>query len=154
MQVDAGLDAPCPADVLFGLVDDLGAYPQWLDLVARAVPDERVHDDGVDRLAWMVDLRASIGPLTRSKRLRMIRTVHDIDGHEVVFERAELDGRRHARWTLRAQVVEQPDGSGSTLAMTLRYGGALWTGGLLERALSEQIVSGRERLLKLIETTR
>lgn len=155
MQVDAGVDAPCRADVLFDLVDDLVHYPRWLDLVARADPDTSPGGgDGDGTSAWLVDLRATIGPFTRSKRLRMVRTVHDHDGHRVRFERVELDGRRHAQWTLEAAVAEQSDGAGSRLAMTLRYSGALWTGGVLERALSEQIASGRGRLLQLIETTR
>ena len=155
MHVDAGLDAPCAASELFDLVDDLACYPQWLDLVARAEadpPDARV--DGGSTGAWLVDLRATIGPFTRSKRLRMVRTVHDQEHHRVVFERAELDGRRHAAWTLEAAVVEQPEGVGSHLSMSLHYSGALWTAGVLERALGDQITSGRERLLQLIESTR
>lgn len=167
MQVEAGLDAPCAADVLFGLVDDLGRYPQWLDLVARADPvpssgetagataGETAGETAADGApAWLVDLRASIGPFTRSKRLRMVRTEHDREHTRVVFERAEMDGRHHAKWTLQAQVADLLDGAGSSLSMTLSYAGALWTGGLLERALTEQIIAGRARLLALIETTR
>ena len=157
MEVMAGLDAPCTPAALFVLVADLSSYPQWLELVAEAEPDLASPAGLPVGLpaglpAWRVELRASIGPLTRSKRLRMVRSVHDEDHHLVVFQRSEVDGRRHADWTLRAQVHEVI--GGSRLEMVLRYSGALWTGGLLERALSEQIERGRQRLLELIETTR
>ena len=39
---------------------------------------------------------------------------------------------------------------GSRLEMRLHYGGALWTGGVMEKVLAEQIVAGRERLLELV----
>ena len=37
MDVHAELDAPCPADVLFGWIDDLTRYREWLDLVVDTV---------------------------------------------------------------------------------------------------------------------
>jgi hypothetical protein len=82
----------------------------------------------------------------------MVRTVHDPAVHRVRFERRELDGRRHSRWVLDAQVDEHA--GGSALQMRLHYGGRLWTGGVLERALSDQIEQGRERLLLLTQPTR
>ncbi len=39
------------------------------------------------------------------------------------------------------------------LTMDLHYGGRLWTGGVLERVLREQIQSGRARLLELVRPT-
>ena len=102
--------------------------------------------------AWQVELRARVGPFARSKRLRMRRTVHDTVDHRVVFERAEADGRTHSPWVLRAEVLQR-DGA-STLHMHLHYGGALWTGGVLERVLGDQITSGRERLVALVSSTR
>jgi hypothetical protein len=53
---------------------------------------------------------------------------------------------------MHARIVER-DGL-STLTMRLHYGGSLWTGGVLEKVLAEQITSGRERLLQLVATTR
>lgn len=144
MDVHATLDAPCTADALFAFVDDLGCYPRWVDLVHRAEPEL----PGAERPAWQVELRARLGPLARSKRLRMERTVHDPVAHLAVFERAELDGRRHSPWVLRAE-VRAAEGQ-STLHMHLHYGGGLWTGGVLERALAEQIRNGRERLAALV----
>lgn len=125
-------------------VEDLGQYPRWVDLVHRATPVAG------DDEAWDVELRARVGPLTRSKRLRMRRAVRD--RRIVEFRRHELDGRRHSEWVLRAELDEIP--SGTRLTMRLHYGGGLWTGGLLERALADQITSGRSRLLELLATRR
>lgn len=141
MDVHASLEAPCSASELFTMVDDLSSYPSWIDLVHRA--DALEHDRG--RPAWQVELRARVGPFTRSKRLRMVRTQHDPAEGVVVFERREADDRRHSPWVLRAHV--RPIAGGSALAMHLHYGGGLWTGGVLERVLAEQITNGRERLL-------
>lgn len=144
MDITASLEAPCTADQLFELVDDLSTYPQWNGLVHSAVAEPG--DDPV----WDVQLRARLGPLARSKRLRMARTVRDVHAHAVVFERNQADGRNHSPWVLSAAIVEH-DGL-STLTMHLHYGGSLWTGGALERVLAEQITSGRERLLELVAT--
>ncbi|MFM2184117.1 MAG: hypothetical protein RJB61_2411, partial [Actinomycetota bacterium] len=143
--VHAAVDAPCDATRLFSLIDDLAIYPSWIELVHGASVDTPDRDGP----AWRVELRARIGPLARSKRLRMVRTEHRPADGTVVFERRETDGRQHAPWILRAAVTPGPDGSGSTVQMHLHYGGALWTGGVLERALSEQISSGSERLAAL-----
>ena len=144
MDIVASLEAPCTAEQLFELVDDLSTYPQWNGLVHSATPEPG------DEPAWDVELRARLGPLARSKRLRMIRTVRDADRSAVTFERDQADGRNHSPWVLAATIAEN-DGV-STLTMHLHYGGSLWTGGALERVLAEQITSGRERLLQLVET--
>ncbi|MGB8860705.1 MAG: SRPBCC family protein [Ilumatobacteraceae bacterium] len=145
MDVHASLEAPCGADRLFGFVDDLVQYPAWMDLLHHVEPVAG------DEPSWQVELRARVGPLARSKRLRMRRTVHDPAAHRVVFERAEADGRRHSPWVLKAEVSEH--GDTSTLHMHLHYGGALWTGGVLERVLGDQITNGRERLTDLVRST-
>ena len=96
------------------------------------------------RPAWHVELRARLGPMARSKRLRMVRTVHDAPS-AAVFERAELDGRK----PLAVGAHGRGPGDGDDeceLDVDLHYGGSLWTGGLLERALTDQIEQGRERL--------
>lgn len=150
MDVHATLEAPCGADRLFAFVDDLGQYPAWMDLVHGVQPAQGV-DDGAPA-AWQVELRARVGPFARSKRLRMQRTLHDTAQHRVVFERTETDGRSHSPWVLRADVTEL--GGASTLHVHLHYGGALWTGGVLERVLGDQITNGRERLHALVRSTR
>jgi hypothetical protein len=144
VDVHASLQAPCRPDDLFAFVDDLGAYPAWTDLVRSA---ERLPGD-VD--AWQVELRAHVGPLARSKRLRMVRSARDPVGRTVTFERAELDGRRHAPWVLHAVVTA---GDGSELNVHLHYGGRLWSGGVLERVLADSITDGRQRLLELVSPT-
>ena len=55
-------------------------------------------------------------------------------------------------WRLSA-AIEQVE-SGSRLEMHLHYGGGLWTAGLLERALLDEINASRDRLLSLINMPR
>lgn len=150
MDITAALDAPTAPTVLLPHVEALDRYPAWMPLAHRVVAD------GVDtegRPAWQVELRARLGPFARSKRLRMVRTVHDVEHCLVRFERAELDGRAHSPWVLDATIetieTDQP-GDACRLTMRLHYGGALWTGGVMERVLADQIVAGRERLLVLV----
>ncbi len=148
VDVHASLEAPCAPDELFAFVDDLARYPAWVDLVHRA----QLVADVIEPPEWQIELRARIGPFARSKQLRMRRTLHDTAAHVAVFERHEVDGRSHSPWVLRAEVT--PTGEGSALHMHLHYGGGLWTGGVLERALADQITNGRERLLTLVRSTR
>jgi len=142
VDVTATLTAPCSPAQLFELVADLGTYPRWLEIVPRAEPVS----DGRDEQAWSVDLRGRLGPLARSKRLRMVRT-HCDESTAATFERRELDGRSHSAWVLEAVVAGTDDGS--TLTMRLHYGGKLW-GPLMERMLSEEIERSRPRLLALV----
>ncbi len=143
MDVTATLTAPCTPDALFACVADLGQYPQWLDIVPRAVPE---HGGDDDEPAWTVDLRGRLGPFARSKRLRMVRTTSDAP-RRVVFERRERDGRSHSPWVLAATV--EADGDGSRLTMHLHYGGGLW-GPVLERILGDEIERSKPRLLALV----
>ena len=101
MDITASLEAPCAAEQLFELVDDLSTYPQWNGLVHTAVAEPG------DAPVWDVELRARLGPLARSKRLRMVRTVRDPVSLTVRFERDQADGRNHSPWVLRAAIVEQ-----------------------------------------------
>lgn len=142
MDVLAELTAPCGPDELYGWVEDLATYPRWLEIVTRAEP---LPDEVSGTPAWAVDLRGRLGPLARSKRLRMVRTVHD--GRIARFERAELDGRSHSPWVLDAQVAGA--GDGATLRMHLHYGGGLF-GPVLERVLRDEIERSRGRLLELV----
>lgn len=145
MEIVADLDATCSPRELFGWVEDLTRYPQWLEIVTRA--EATGETDGEP--TWAVDLRGRMGPLARSKRLRMVRTAHQAP-HHVVFERAELDGRNHSPWVLRAEVLESAKNpAGSTLRMTLTYGGGLF-GPVLERVLRDEIERSRDRLLALV----
>lgn len=148
MEIERSLTAPCPADELYAHVDDLDRYPRWMSLVHDVAA---VEVQPGEEAAWEVELRAQLGPLARSKRLRMVRTVHE-PPTAVVFERAELDRRDHAPWVLRVTVAPAAGSStpASTLTMNLRYGGRLWTGAVLGRVLEDEIERGSERLLELV----
>jgi hypothetical protein len=140
VELTAELVAPCSPEHLFGWVDDLDRYPDWLGIVQRA---ER---HGGDPPAWTVDLRARVGPLSRAKRLRMERIGYE-HPQLAVFERSEADGREHGVWVLRAEV--SPDPEGSRLVMHLRYDGRWW-GAALGGLLAEEIERSRSRLLELV----
>jgi hypothetical protein len=146
VDLTAELAAPCPPEELFTWVDDLGRYPSWLGFIERAelLPADR------GEAAWLVDLRGRLGPLARSKRLRMVRVEREAPSR-ATFERREVDGRRHSHWRLRAEVGPSPDGS--VLSMSLSYDGSLW-GPVVERLLADEIERGRERLLALVTAPR
>jgi hypothetical protein len=143
IDVRASFDAGVSASQLFEVIRDLSTYPKWLEIVhfADAVDSE----DGLQ--AWNVELRAKIGPFARSKRLRMVRTT-DQSPTTVVFERRENDGKKHAPWVLRS-VVTEVNGT-STLDVHLHYGGSLFDGGIVERVLADQIVSGKAKLTQFL----
>ena len=144
MDVYASLDAPVDCARLHLAMSDLAAYTQWLDIVYLAEADNE--NNGEDSV-WNVQLRGKVGPFARSKNLRMVRTVN-IAGSRVVFERKELDGRSHSACVFTADI--SPKGEGSTVAVHLHYGGTLFTGGVLERLLADQITRGQQRLLQTL----
>lgn len=151
MDVVADLVCDAPPAALHEVVSDLCTYPRWLDIVGSA--ERTSADPGDPGDAWDVVLRASVGPLRRSKRLRMVRSINEPTN--VRFERRELDGRQHSPWRLDATIVEgvpaagPATGHGSTLTMRLHYGGSLWIP-LLDRLLAEEIERSRPRLISLI----
>ena len=145
MDVTATVEAPVGVEKLFAAVADLTTYPHWLNIVHQ-VTVEPIGSDGVS--AWLVELRGKVGPFARSKRLRMVQSVCE-SPNIVVFERRETDGRKHSPWVLTAQV--ETTNVGSSLAVNLHYGGMLFTGGVLERLLADQIEQGRERLLAVLQ---
>ena len=152
LHTTADLVAPCAVDELWAHVESLERYPRWM----RLVHDVEVMAPDPHGPAWSVELRARVGPLARSKRLRMVRTAHDVVGERrrAVFERVELDGRRHSPWTLTVDAA--PAGPGeSRLEMALDYAGSLWSGGVLQRILDDAIRDGRDELRRLVtEPTR
>ncbi len=135
-------------DRVYPLVADLTRYPEFLDIVHRVEPVA----DGAEGEppAWLVTLRAKIGPFARSKRLRMVRTVAD-EGRQARFERAEVDGRSHSAWVLEASLGPAPSptgdggGGGSTLTMRLAYSGGLWSSAL-DGLLRSQVDRAATRL--------
>lgn len=149
VEVMVELEAPCAPDELYRWIDDLGRYPEWLDIVPRADPAEPHRDDAGP--AWIVTLRGRLGPLARAKRLRMVRTAHD-PPRAVRFERVEHDGRQHAAWVLTAEVTaEDADTADRScqLAVRLHYDGRL-DGPAMRRLLADAIDRSRPRLLQKV----
>jgi hypothetical protein len=148
LETSADLVAPCTTGALWAYVSDLAEYPRWMPIVHHV---DRLADDPRGP-AWSVELRTRVGPLARSKRLRMVRTDTSVDDAAdrcaARFERVELDGRRHSPWTLDVDVTAA--GESSRVQMHLRYGGSLWTGGILQRVLDDAIRDGRDRLAELV----
>ncbi len=124
---------------------DLTTYSSWLSLVAAVEPDGKANGHA----AWLVTLRARLGPLARSKRLRMVRT--ELNETSVRFERAETDRRDHAAWVLTA-VLEPLVQGGSEVKVHLHYGGALWSAPL-EIVLASFEGSAGERLSAYLSNT-
>lgn len=146
MQVTATVVAPLDPAALFARIDRLDNYPPWLDIVQRVeAADPHPDDEGP---AWIVDLGSRVGPLQRSKRLRMVRTVCH-EPSEVRFERREHDGRNHSPWVLSVE-IDQEEVELSSIKMTLSYGGSLF-GPVLERLLQREIDASRPRLLAWLE---
>ena len=142
MDVVASVEVPVSVEKLFDYVADLANYPSWLEFVHKV---ETASDASDIEATWLVELRARLGLFARSKRLRMSRTICEAP-RLVVFERREQDSRRHAEWVLRATI--SATATGAIIETNLHYSGSLFTGGLLERALTEQITTGRERLIQ------
>lgn len=154
METSAEMTASCTPGELFAYVADLEKYPQWLGGLVHAADRAGDSEDGAP--VWRVELRSRLGPMARSKTLRMVRTEF-VPEQVALFERAEIDGRQHATWRLRAEVMPLSRLQGSSastersrLLMTLTYEGSLWTGGLLERVLRDQIEAGRDRLSEIL----
>jgi hypothetical protein len=145
MDINATIETPVDGAHLHSLLSDLTAYTQWLDIIHQA---EATTATDKDESAWNVQLRGKVGPFARSKNLRMVRTVNEV-GSRVVFERQETDGRNHSAWILTAAIYELSNGS--KVDVHLHYGGTLFTGGVLERLLADQITRGRERLLQALK---
>lgn len=140
VDITAEVELPASVEQVRRLICDLDRYPAWLSIVERA---EQV---AIEPAAWAVELRARVGPLARSKRLRMVRTL-DEAGH-LRFERSEQDARRHSPWTLDAHL--SPTETGTCLVMVLHYGGG-FGGGVVERLLGDEIERSKERLRSLLE---
>lgn len=151
MEIVRTLEAPGPAERLFPYLDDLEAYRRWMPLVHAVTSVEAVGD----LPAWDVELRATVGPFARSKRLRMVRTDR-VEPELVVFERAEVDGRAHAPWIMRATVAPDTTADASSdqviLTMSLHYGGSLWTGAALQRVLDHGVDRGGRNLVELLSS--
>ena len=142
MELVASVEVPVSVEKLFNYVADLANYSSWLEFVYKV---DLVGESTETDATWLVELRAKLGVLARSKRLRMTRTICE-HPKLVVFERREQDSRRHSDWVLRATV--SPTSTGARLETNLHYSGSLFTGGMLERALNDQIAAGSEKIIQ------
>ena len=145
MDIEATAATDVGAAELLSVVSDLSTYQHWLGIIGGV----EVVDDQLEQPVWSVALQAAIGPLRRSKKLRMARTRCDdspnADGqHTVIFARAEIDGKNHSPWVLTA-LVDQNGSTSSTLTMRLHYGGSLFVP-MLDRILRAEIETSRSRL--------
>ena len=137
MDLRAEAIVAAPPAAVRGAVGDLTTYPHWLRIVLAATADTTAAPP-----AWAVEIGARLGPFRRAKRLRMVvgRSADD----EVVFERQELDGRRHSPWVLRATLGPAAGGA-TTLAMHLHYGGGPWLP-VLEAIVAQEVRGAPARL--------
>ncbi len=139
-------EIPAPPARVFAALQSLQAYPEWLDLVAAVEPADAAADDTDD--AWWVTLRAKVGPFSRSKRLRMMRSVSDEPSH-LRFERHETDGREHASWTFDVSIAARGDDAHSLVSVDLRYEGGLWSTPL-EAVLGSQVDAAVPKLRRFV----
>jgi hypothetical protein len=126
MDLDATADLTVPVDVALGALADLATYPHWLGIVGRADPVPPHPDDPDGAAAWSVDLVGKVGPFTRTKTVRMVRTALDDEAGTVRFERQEHDGRHHNLWVLTGEATSTPTPAAPTAARVhvhLHYGG-------------------------------
>jgi len=144
--------AASPA-AMYARLGDLDGYGDWMGLVSRVEP--ATTDRGDTGPAWWVTLRATVGPLARSKRLRMVRTLAE-EPTALRFERCEVDGRRHSPWVLDVAIapVTAPadatgDATASTVEVVLSYDGGLWDP-LLDRVLGSNVDRSVPRLQALV----
>ncbi len=125
------LEVGAAPEAVSATLADVSSYPAWLSLVHRVEPADTA--DGDDGPAFWVTLRAVIGPLARSKRLRMVQGRR---GPAVVLVRREVDGREHSPWEMQAD-VESLSLTRSQVVVQLHYGGRFWTNaldGVLDRS--------------------
>ena len=153
-----------PPDRVLEIVSDLATYPHWLELVTEASPcpsrTEKINSSPTaheeEPPAWLITLRAKIGPFARSKRLRMVQASLQSrpgQGGETIFKREELDEREHSAWVMRVavQVASNSPTSDSAgtdhceVRISLNYDGNLWSGAL-EAVLGAVVGSAGRKL--------
>mgnify|MGYP000362307491 FL=1 len=127
-----------PARV-YPYVADLARYVEWMPMVHGV--------EAVDAGVWNVELRAKVGVFARSKRLRMKRTVNT--SQHIVFERDEIDGKRHSPWKMSVALHNVE--AGCVVTVDLSYGGNLWTAGILDRVLAAQVDAGKTGLVRVVQ---
>jgi carbon monoxide dehydrogenase subunit G len=136
VDIEGVAELSFPVAQVYNELRELDGYADWLTIVRKV---ERVSDQP----AWLVDLGAGIGPLRRTKRVRMIRA-EDTPPSLVRFKRSETDERDHSAWVLTASLQSSGDAR-THLTMHLHYGGLDWLP-LVGLALREEIRRAGPRL--------
>lgn len=146
MRAQSSVDLPVGADFVIPYVSDLARYVEWMPMVHQATTD----DDAEGRPAWMVELRAKVGPFARSKRLRMVRTSESLAPGRAAFrfERVEIGATHHSSWVMNVVVTARD--TSSTVTIDLEYGGSLWSAGVLDKVLAAQIEEGKKGLTRAV----
>ena len=114
----AGADLPCSLAVAHTALEVLDHYPSWLGIVFAA--ETAPAHPGDPGPAWWVELGGRVGLVHKTKRVRMVRSICEVDA--IRFERLELDLRHHNEWVLDVGLAAT--GSAATrLEMAMRYSG-------------------------------
>jgi carbon monoxide dehydrogenase subunit G len=141
LTVSRTADIAAASDAVQAVLRNLSTYPDWMPIVSSAKTDGDDH--------WLVELRVAIGPFARSKRIRMRRSVDS--PQLIVFTRSEADGRDHATWELRLELVKSE--IGTNVNAMLRYEGKMWTPGPVEDALESGLDNGIVKLQEFVTRT-
>lgn len=139
MDLDARATLDADPDTVFHALADLATYPHWLTVVASATPEPGADD------TWSIELVGRIGPFTRKKRVRMVRTDADARRRTVRFERQEQDGREHNEWILTGRATPE-----SAVHVHLRYGGARSLPGA-DLLLRQEVRTAGEKLQRYLD---
>ena len=143
MAIDLRAEAvlPCSLERAAAELERLDCYPTWLGIVLAVEPCEPGATDAGP--AWWVELGGRLGPVRRTKRVRMVRTAHT--DRTIRFERAEIDGRTHNRWVLDATLTPETEAR-THVEMTVRYSGDRRVP-VLDRVLRQEVSRAGRRLV-------
>lgn len=150
MNVEESFDVPCAPEVLFAITEDLANISPWLDLLGAAVPASPDPSDVGP--AWDATFVVKLGPLTKTKDVRLVRIEHE-PYKSVVYERHEIptegkDPSKIAMWRLTLKV--SPTNDGSSLFVNVFYGGDA-LGDMAEGILTKELNKSKPALLKEVK---
>ncbi|HEY2430129.1 MAG TPA: hypothetical protein VGI06_14420 [Acidimicrobiales bacterium] len=142
MDFRVAVELPCAQERAHAELAALDRYPDWLSIVQEvATAPADPADPGP---AWWVGVGARVGPLRRTKRVRMVRTVDE--PARVLFARREVDGSAHGPWLLAVELESRPGSPAATFTMvSLHYGGSAWLP-LLDAVLAREARAAAARL--------
>ncbi len=131
-----------PLDSVWPVVSDLATFPQWIEIVDTVVVDAG------EPPAHFVILKARLGPISRSKKLRMVQTARGGESdpeanNSVTFERQETHDIEVAMWKMNVTACSTGESS-TQLSISLSYDGELWLpafGAILDSQVPKTIES-------------